>query len=235
MPFSVNPPCGEGYRTVVKWQFSGRNENENSFGDDYKISWKLNPAVETSIVYLQYNLDFFTTNDSASSQEAVAQDNANYAEPNYRQRTIFYPRELPVNPLDLFNNPEPTSYSNGNPVYLPGFSPGWRIDAKVWNPPGNSSIQTLYAGGNVSLSYVVPGSLRNVRYSSPQGDVIQYVLEIYKEGQVIATDSGGAYPVVSYSCEPGYECPPNTCDVLCGDTICCYNSDGISVMNFPNV
>lgn len=29
-------------------------------------------------------------------------------------------------------------------------------------------------------------------------------------------------------------CPPNTCDVLCGNTICCYNSDGISVSNYPN-
>jgi hypothetical protein len=30
-------------------------------------------------------------------------------------------------------------------------------------------------------------------------------------------------------------CPPNTCDVLCGNTICCYGSDGVSVLNFPNI
>jgi hypothetical protein len=30
------------------------------------------------------------------------------------------------------------------------------------------------------------------------------------------------------------QCPPNTCDVLCGNTICCYNADGISVFNYPN-
>jgi hypothetical protein len=29
-------------------------------------------------------------------------------------------------------------------------------------------------------------------------------------------------------------CPPNTCDVLCGNTICCYGADGVSVLNFPN-
>jgi hypothetical protein len=29
-------------------------------------------------------------------------------------------------------------------------------------------------------------------------------------------------------------CPPNTCDVLCGNTICCYDSEGISVFSFPS-
>lgn len=28
-------------------------------------------------------------------------------------------------------------------------------------------------------------------------------------------------------------CPEGTCEVTCGDTICCYNSQGISVANFP--
>ena len=30
----------------------------------------------------------------------------------------------------------------------------------------------------------------------------------------------------------GYECPENTCPVLCQDTICCYNSQGISIEQF---
>ena len=29
------------------------------------------------------------------------------------------------------------------------------------------------------------------------------------------------------------ECPEGTCEVTCGDTICCYGSDGIAVQNFP--
>jgi hypothetical protein len=35
-------------------------------------------------------------------------------------------------------------------------------------------------------------------------------------------------------CSPLNQCPPNTCDVLCGNTICCYGADGISVFNYPN-
>lgn len=31
---------------------------------------------------------------------------------------------------------------------------------------------------------------------------------------------------------PGYECPENTCPVICSDTICCYNSDGIAIDSF---
>lgn len=29
------------------------------------------------------------------------------------------------------------------------------------------------------------------------------------------------------------ECSEGTCEVECGDTICCYGSDGVSVFNFP--
>lgn len=29
------------------------------------------------------------------------------------------------------------------------------------------------------------------------------------------------------------QCPENTCEVTCGDTICCYNSEGIAVESFP--
>lgn len=36
-------------------------------------------------------------------------------------------------------------------------------------------------------------------------------------------------PQVIVECDPDEECPPNTCAVDCGDHICCYNSEGISI------
>lgn len=40
--------------------------------------------------------------------------------------------------------------------------------------------------------------------------------------------------VVSYTYTCGSSgCPENTCEVTCGDTICCYGSDGIAVSSFP--
>ena len=40
-------------------------------------------------------------------------------------------------------------------------------------------------------------------------------------------------PTVYTSCVVTNVCPENTCEVICGDTICCYGSDGISVDSFP--
>jgi hypothetical protein len=42
------------------------------------------------------------------------------------------------------------------------------------------------------------------------------------------------YPQVCWDCEEGKKCPPNTCEVDCGDRTCCYNSLGISVYEFRN-
>jgi hypothetical protein len=62
-----------------------------------------------------------------------------------------------------------------------------------------------------------------------------WIIDIYKNGSVIQSDEGGLLlPSVSWNCQSINQCPPNTCDVLCGNTICCYNSDGISVFNYPN-
>lgn len=40
-------------------------------------------------------------------------------------------------------------------------------------------------------------------------------------------------PQIDVTCFPPEECPPNTCEVQCGNHVCCYNSDGISVFSFP--
>jgi hypothetical protein len=54
---------------------------------------------------------------------------------------------------------------------------------------------------------------------------------ITKNGQTVYTETRLTCPEVKIISD---ECPPNTCDVLCGDTICCYGADGISVFNYPN-
>ena len=40
-------------------------------------------------------------------------------------------------------------------------------------------------------------------------------------------------PQVNVICLPPDKCPPGTCEVQCGNHVCCYNSDGISVFSFP--
>lgn len=40
-------------------------------------------------------------------------------------------------------------------------------------------------------------------------------------------------PIFEVECEYCKKCPENTCEVICGDHICCYNLEGISVDSFP--
>ena len=45
---------------------------------------------------------------------------------------------------------------------------------------------------------------------------------------------GTGEPYYSLICAPVESvCPEGTCEVICGDTICCYGSDGIAVTSFP--
>lgn len=52
----------------------------------------------------------------------------------------------------------------------------------------------------------------------------------YKGSILVVNRTQQSCPEVEYF----DQCPPNTCEVLCGNTICCYNSEGISVFNYPN-
>lgn len=58
------------------------------------------------------------------------------------------------------------------------------------------------------------------------------IFTAYKNGQQVYRQQQASCPLVQ--CVSAQQCPPNTCDVLCGNTICCYNSEGISVFNYPN-
>lgn len=43
-------------------------------------------------------------------------------------------------------------------------------------------------------------------------------------------------PRYSLTCVPNEDnvCPDGTCEVICGNTICCYGSDGVAIASFPN-
>lgn len=61
-----------------------------------------------------------------------------------------------------------------------------------------------------------------------------YRITIYDGDELVTQSEGANRPEVTYSCIPSESyCPEGTCEVICGDTICCYNSQGISVQSFP--
>jgi hypothetical protein len=40
-------------------------------------------------------------------------------------------------------------------------------------------------------------------------------------------------PIFEIECQPCRKCPENTCEVICGDRVCCFSSEGIPVDSFP--
>jgi hypothetical protein len=226
MPFNINPSCPAGQKTVINWQFPGQAAKTNDQGDDYRVYYGVSPTAPRASVGIIWNADQFKTNGGACYNSHTLQ------EPYAGFNTFNNVRELPLNPVDLFV-PEPTYYNSGTPVYIPGYSPGWRLDVKTYASGTNNApnITTQYASRTDNACYITPGSLRNVAYFFYNNSV-KYVIAIYKNGQVIATDSGNNSPTISWNC--GQSCPPNTCDVLCDNTICCYGADGISVFSYSN-
>lgn len=229
MPYNVNPPCPAGQKTVINWQFPGQALKTNNQGDDYHVYYGVSAIAQRAAVTIVWNANQFRSDGSGGS----CYNSQSILEPNQGSILFNNVRELPVNPLDLFV-PEPTSYGDGQPVYVPGYTPGWQLDVKTYASATNNTptITTRYQGRTDSSCYITPGTLRNVAYIFQPSNSVNYVVDIYKNGQIVATDSGSNLPTVTWQC--GQQCPPNTCDVLCGNTICCYNDQGISVFNYPN-
>lgn len=57
-------------------------------------------------------------------------------------------------------------------------------------------------------------------------------LLIKNNGELIYSRTASIAPTVTTECVAFQQCPPNTCEVICSDTICCYNSNGIAVESF---
>ena len=57
------------------------------------------------------------------------------------------------------------------------------------------------------------------------------VIKVYKNDNLIHENTNNVCPEVEEI--QSNICPENTCEVICGDTICCYDSNGIAVESFP--
>jgi hypothetical protein len=55
-----------------------------------------------------------------------------------------------------------------------------------------------------------------------------FEFRVYSDNQLTHSEIRDGCPMA----ELAEGCPPDTCEVVCGDTMCCYNSQGISVSNF---
>lgn len=57
-------------------------------------------------------------------------------------------------------------------------------------------------------------------------DCGECVFTVYKTAQIIHQETQPNCPTVTVDCLDGYQCPPNTCEVKCGNHLCCYDQNG---------
>jgi hypothetical protein len=220
MPYNINPPCLAGQKTNITWQFPGQAQKSTDLGDDYNVSISIPSSAPrvNAIISADITLALEDGHDP------------NFAPPSgvqQRQDTVFRVRTLPANvTVNTF-----TALPAGE---LPR---QYRFECTKYSSATGSSKQTdqvVLGAESYSGIYITSFSNIVVTLSSPTSNnpQINYEFRVFKNNQVVLTDTGSAQPNVTYTC--GVGCPSNTCDVLCGNTICCYNSDGISVFNYPN-
>lgn len=226
MPYTISPPCPEG-KTRITWQFGTEEIKTYEEGDDYRNVRISNVPCPTYDILVYYNASLGTTSDRGFP--------ANYwlwQPPNKAAILLSSVKAIPsLTPDDFI------------PLY--SFAPGgtgeiigWRVSVKSPVYGTGNCLYTVSGDdytADAEYDYFIPGSVSNVEVQvlNTRNDVCSYnQLEIYKNGSLVLVDTGCGRLAVYHNCLLE-QCPPNTCQVECGNTICCYNSNGISVLNFP--
>jgi hypothetical protein len=104
-------------------------------------------------------------------------------------------------------------------------------NGSAWQSLGTNTGNGIYFpksefdAGNYSINFRQPGD----PFKSPCNGCR---LIAYKQGLTVFNQAFLSCPYAEIG--DFLSCPPGTCDVLCGNTICCYGSNGVSVFNYPN-
>lgn len=227
MPYNINPPCPSGQKTRIIWQFPGNVQKTYDEGDDYQVFINVKSTCSRIGYYYRFCSDLIGTNGDPPYNYQKWQ-----LEPCQAGGLLTAVKRVPL-----------LTAANFIPVYGPANSHAsdkiwsYKISYEAYNSASGTSsfIKTVNATNDHTGDAFVPGTLRSIRLE-PRTDInpscLTYDLEIYKNGAVVQTDLGSANPTISYQCLFD-QCPPDTCEVECGDTICCYNNQGISTFNYP--
>ena len=133
---------------------------------------------------------------------------------------------------------ENTQYSSYTPL-IKGFQ---TVEANFETIAGaveNKNEYTPWFYDSTSGSYYVhfflPGTVRNIevipRGTEDPSCATKCIFEVFLDGETVFNRTSSSCPEIKQLKEE--TCPNDTCEVTCGDIICCYDSNGISVANFP--
>lgn len=214
MPYNVNPSCSQGLKTLIKWQFPVQPQRQNDQGDDYKVYRKPGQCLN-AIYRITYTFQKVGNFGDMRGQST---------------RTVSYPvgTRVVTGDTGVYTlNRDYLLYGNSRYPFIATATARLQLPTGTFEDKQVSLTADPYSGA-------VPGTISHVisRVGGLSDNCGNYIVDIYKNGQIIQSDEGGQQPpVVTWECV-GDQCPPNTCEVECGNTICCYNNQGISVLNF---
>jgi len=127
-------------------------------------------------------------------------------------------------------------YQDGTEEVLADWFVAGNIYLEGENPAGGKGtfkVPRLYKETPWGSANFFVGTIDNVRYT-PLGQedpecATRCVFKIFLDGELVFEDIQSDCPEVEIVED---ECPEGTCEVICGDTMCCYGSDGVSVHSF---
>ncbi|MGL5078540.1 MAG: hypothetical protein ACRDBG_22305 [Waterburya sp.] len=213
----VTSNCPSTSRAVVKWKYPGEPQQQR-YANEYEITGallrtevvvtykKFNFSSETNYGFFSYGFD----NQVEAFFSSVVGTRVIIAKDRNREYAVWQ------NPQAASRLPYSSALFQEVEAAKPGFRP-------IEHPTTNHSISST---GSIVRWTIV----RELGWHiSPTG----VVLNIRDNGNLLYSRTTTVLPEsIGITCEQ-QQCPPNTCEVECGNTICCYGSDGISVLNFP--
>lgn len=206
---------------MIKYRYPGEEPKEID-GDDY--SFELSGAFCDSdnhfqIAYIEARSE--RESDGQLYTDSSGVDNGGHAAGGTQRSTfssVSFTRKIITVTFTQSNGEFYERYIEVNSAYPDG----------IWVSASLRRIEHYYIFRNSD------GSIRKTRKITPGSEWGCHeegcLFKVFKEGEEIYRRTHLSCPEVG---EVGEGCPEGTCEVECGDTICCYGSDGISVFNFP--
>lgn len=219
---------------MIRYRYQGGNWIEIQ-GDSYTLDSRLGQCYTGYIIWFDVDVKYghAVYNNSTNSW--------NWTEINQftsRLRLVSSTKAEKIHTFPFLEFPN-TEYDSHTPK-IEGFKQVSAIFATTTGTQTKKSENThnLYdaAVGSYYAHFFQAGTIRNIevipRNTEAQSCKSFCTIKIFNSGTLVHENTATNCPEVEVI-NNTQACPENTCEVICGDTICCYDSNGIAVESFP--
>lgn len=216
------PLCPSDSKTIIEWQYPDEEKNRIIGADDYKVEQEQGKCPVFYHVFGTYysknhsqggcNLTAFFRTASSVRGDHVLSYLPQIGDSN-RWVLSLTTGEMRFNNISFFE------YENKNLTNKPG-------TYGIINYTNTACRNTTGFGYGFNLIVT-----NIVRVDGQPDDCGNCILTISKNGQTVYQRSEPVCPIVEHFCDAN-QCPAGTCEVECNGTVCCYDSNGISVYSF---